>query len=635
MKRFNSFEDLYIDIESQQDTDFHEYFRQENYAEAYKSIDGNSLEEQQQLTYKWDISIVYYEMFKAKFSNQDIKSAREMLERAFNLEPHYNLYLKRRKLFNDRKQDRQIIIEEAENTLLEQPRIKEPKFKYIKQSYSMGVYKWKGDPNRSDHKWSNFVSDFKAGNKIFSLVLGELLGDFVLKRTNLIKKCDIIVPVASDPIRSYERGFEITQKLAEGVSKVVAMPVIGTYLAKSANDHARNLTKHELVNSYFSVHEKAKQIKHKKILLIDDICTSGRTLDVCAKNLIKGGARTVYSVVLTRAESTNRRIKTGSAISAAGDKKIQKLADWYKLMGSEKLGPVKIKNLIEKYSEPDTVLAQSEKELKTIKGIGEKVAQGIKIQSATDINYYTHAAKQYELSERIKSQIWDITSDRYPKVLIESKMPVTVLHMRGNSHLLTNITKSVAIVGSRDMTNNSFEFIKKIIPQFAEDGWTVISGMAAGVDAAAHSASLDCKGCTIGVLGNGLDIIYPKENSELFNRMIKDGALVSEFSLGARVSEMRLKKRNKVIAGLSQIVLVVQTMTNGGAMNAVRAAKENRRPVITWNGDITFENKKYSGNREIIENKTGYGINSYNIIKQVRKICEDHEKSVNDLSLEL
>lgn len=635
MKRFDSFEDLFKDVENDKISDFHDYFSNSNYQKAYVQVSDISLKEQQQLLYKKDIAKVYYEMFKIKFSNQDFNAASEMIDRACNLDSHYELYLRRRKIFTNRKQERRINIEEAENKLLEQPRIREPNFHYIKQSFSMGVYKWKGDPDRSGHKWSNFISDFKEGDKLLSDILGELLGDYIVKRTNIIGKCDIIVPVASDPVRSYKRGFEITQKLAEGVSNIVAMPICGTYLIKNSNDHARNITKLDLVNSFFSAPEKAKQIKNKSILLIDDICTSGRTLDACAKNLLQGGAKAVYSVVLARAESTNKRIRTGSAISSSGDKKIQKLADWYRLMGSDKLGPVKIKYLIDKYLEPKDVLALSVEELKTVRGIGEKIARGIKEQCEADIDYYSQASKQYVLSEGLNSHIWNITDDIYPKVLLDSKMPITVLHVRGNSNLLTEITKSVAIVGSRDMTAQSKEFIKKTVPQFVEAGWTIISGMAAGVDGEAHLACLEVNGSTVGVLGNGLDIIYPKENSELFNRMIKNGTLISEFNLGARVSEMRLKKRNKVIAGLSHVVLVVQTMPHGGAMNAVRAAIENKRPVITWNGDNVITQEKYSGNREIIDNKTGYEVNSYNIIKQIRTICEDHGKSVSDLSLEL
>lgn len=627
-KTFKNFEDLAKAMKKQERLNFQEHFEQGKYNDAFDSISSYPLRKQQKFPYKKDIGIVYYEMFKEKFSNQSFKDAGKLLEHAHNLDPHNELYLKRRKLFDERRLKSEFLIEEAEKNLLEQPKINEPRFKFIKQSYSMGVYKWKGDSDRASHEWSNFITDFKGGDKRLSMLLGQLLGDFVLKRTNLVKSCDIIVPVASDPKRSYERGFEITQVLAEGVSQVIAMPVVGNYLMRSESDHAKNLRKLELVNSYFSKPEKSKQIEGKSILLIDDICTSGRTLNTCAEILVHGGAKSVYSVVLARAESTMKRIDHGAVIYSAGDSRTRRLAAWFRLMQSEKLGPVKIQKLIEKYGTPESVLSQSEKELKTNKGIGEKVAKGIISQSKSKKDYHPEAIEQYEFAERIKCKIWDISEKDYPQILFKSKMPSTILNIRGNDKYLSNIKKSIAIIGSRDITNDSKEFIRTIMPDLVKDGWTIISGLAIGVDATAHSSCLDNKGYTVGVLGNGVDIIYPKENKQLFNRMIKDGVLVSEFNFGSSVSEMRLKKRNKVITGLSNIVFVVQTMPKGGAMNAVRAAKENTRPVITWNDEKIINHKKYSGNKEIIESDLGYGITSYNIIKQINDVCDDFRESV-------
>ncbi|MEK0337257.1 MAG: DNA-processing protein DprA, partial [Nitrosopumilus sp.] len=609
-KKFKSFEDLKAAMESQQKLDFQEHYQSNDFDNAFESIKSYSIREQQQFLFKKDIAIVYYEKFKLEFSNQDFEQANNYLNHAYDLDPHNELYLKRRKLFNDRKSNSQYVIEKAERNLLEQPKRREPNFQYINKSYSIGVYKWKGDSDRSGHTWSNLITDFKAGDSKLSHSLGMLLGDFVLKRTDLVEKCDIIVPVASDPYRSYKRGFEITQILAEGVSQIVAMHIVGTYLVRSSTDHARNLRKYELVSSYFSKPEKAKQIEGKTILLIDDICTSGRTLETCAKILIDGGASVVYSAVLARAESTQKRIKAGSIMSTQGDCRTKRLAAWYRLIKSEKLGPIRIQKLIEKYNTPENVLSQSIDELKTNKGIGEKVAQGIIAQNKAEEDYHSVAIEQFEKAERIRSQIIDINNPYYPDILYKSKMPSPVIHIRGKKDILTGIDKSIAIVGSRNITDESIEFIKNIIPELVRDEWIIISGLALGVDATTHTVCLDNNGQTIGVLGNGVDVIYPKENSNLFNRMIKKGVLLSEFNLGSSVSEIKLIRRNKIIAGLSNVVFVVQTMPKGGAMNAVRAAIENTRPVITWNSDRILKDEKYSGNKDIIEKKLGYGVNS-------------------------
>ena len=120
---------------------------------------------------------------------------------------------------------------------------------------------------------------FKEGDSNISTILGEILGDFILKKTDLLKICDIIVPIPGEPKRSFDRGIDIMQGLALGVQNILAMPIINVYLGRKISDHSKNLSKNELMSSFFAVTDKVKQIKNKHILLIDDICTSGKTLD--------------------------------------------------------------------------------------------------------------------------------------------------------------------------------------------------------------------------------------------------------------------------------------------------------------------------------------------------------------------
>jgi len=627
-QRFTSFEDLAEALEKQRIDDFHIHYSHNDWTDAYNSIKEYPLLEQQKLKFKKDVARVYYEMFKIKLSNQDYGKASELINHAHELDAHNDLYISRRDLFNNRKVNREITIDDAERELLQLPKCIDPNFNYIEKNYSMGTYKWKGDPERRKHKWSNFIAEFKNGDKQLSLLLGNLLGDFILKRTDLVKKCDIIVPVASDFARSYKRGFEITQVLAHGVSQVLAMPVVGAYLERETTGHARNISKYELVNSYFSKPNKAKQIKGKTILMIDDICTTGRTLDICAEILIKGGADIVYSAVLGRAESSQKRKE--AIISVNNGDRVSRLAAWYRLSRAEKLGPVKIQSLIKRYDSPEKILSLSEDELKTNNGIGEKVAQGIINQVKSDTDYYSTAAEQYEVADSVGSIIIDIRNSIYPKILYKSKMPSPVIHIRGNMSNLDSIDKSIAVVGSRNISKASKEFIQKIIPELVNDGWTIVSGMALGVDAEAHLACLQSGGHTIGVLGCGVDVVYPKENTALFSRMVTDGILLSEYNLKSRVSEIKLKRRNKIIAGLSNVVFVVQTTPNGGAINAVHAAGENTRLVITWNPDEHIKDERYSGNREIIQKGIGFGVTAYNITKQITEICQKFNKSVKD-----
>ena len=266
------------------------------------------------------------------------------------------------------------------------------------------------------------------------------------------------------------------------------------------------------------------------------------------------------------------------------------------------------------------VLEQSQQTLMRNKGIGEKIAKSISHQYGKLSHFYYPAESQLLRSEEVGSYIIDIIDPKYPNTLLNSKMPVPVLHIRGNIDLLGKLEKTIAIVGSRKISRNTTTFIRSIVPELVKDGWAVISGMAFGVDGEAHSACLNAGGITVGVLGSGVDVVYPTENESLYTRMLRDAILVSEYGLGSRVSEIKLKRRNRIIAGLSMVVLVVQTLPDGGSMNAVRAAYENRIPVLAYNPTELINDKNYSGNKYLIDSGKGFPVTDYRLVSQLKTI---------------
>jgi len=139
----------------------------------------------------------------------------------------------------------------------------------------------------------------------------------------------------------------------------------------------------------------------------------------------------------------------------------------------------------------------------------------------------------------------------------------------------------------------------RIATAFADAGWVIVSGMAKGIDSLAHTACLKAGRPTIAFLGNGVDVTYPPSAKALRLEISRMGALISEYSFGVRINENRLRRRNSLIAGHSRAVVVIQSIAEGGAMNAVRAAERMGKPVFCIEPLPGFE-AEFSGNAELL-----------------------------------
>lgn len=173
----------------------------------------------------------------------------------------------------------------------------------------------------------------------------------------------------------------------------------------------------------------------------------------------------------------------------------------------------------------------------------------------------------------------------YPPMLRTIPDPPAVLYLLGDLALLTR--PAVAMVGSRDHSAYGAEVCRRLGAAAGRAGIVTVSGMARGLDAVAHGAALDSGGTTIGVLGNGLGVIYPAANRTLYERVARDGCLVTEFPPGERPRAGSFPRRNRLISGLARVTVVIEAATGSGTMITVGTALEQGREVMAVPGCIT------------------------------------------------
>lgn len=193
---------------------------------------------------------------------------------------------------------------------------------------------------------------------------------------------------------------------------------------------------------------------------------------------------------------------------------------------------------------------------------------------------------EWEKLEKLNIKTVSFFEKHYPRLLKESASPPVLLYLKGNADLLNK--KSIGVVGTRTPTSYGRAAIDIIVPRLAEAGLTIVSGLAQGIDALTHLATLKCGGKTIGVLGCGLDQVYPLMNLPLAQEMLKkDNLIVSEYPVGMPALKQNFPARNRIIAGLSLGTVVIESKEDGGALITAKQALEANREVFALPGPIT------------------------------------------------
>src|SRR6266446_1799849 len=244
------------------------------------------------------------------------------------------------------------------------------------------------------------------------------------------------------------------------------------------------------------------------------------------------------------------------------------------------VGPVRLRKLLEVFAEPQRVLAAKRSELRAAEGIGNEVADQIANWESI-VNLAAELDRIREFGATVITQ----ESPSYPKPLREIHAPPIVLYVWGE--LQEHDHHAIGIIGARRTTHYGTESAKKLAYQLAYAGLTVISGLARGIDTAAHQGALAAKGRTIAVIGSGLSKLYPPENRGLAEKIRSgNGAVVSEFSMDIEPDRQTFPMRNRIISGWSHGTLVVEAGLNSGALITAAQALEQGRAVYAVPGHI-------------------------------------------------
>ncbi len=252
---------------------------------------------------------------------------------------------------------------------------------------------------------------------------------------------------------------------------------------------------------------------------------------------------------------------------------------WLRLIRADSVGPTTFAKLIKHFGSADRVLGASVSELAKVDGIGYKTAE----QIATTRGKFDVAA-ELELAAKLGVWIINLEDKRYPPALRQIYDPPPVLYIKGSLCREDNL--AISIVGSRRCSLYGQEAASRFAHFLSSAGFTICSGMARGIDTAAHQGALSAGGRTIAVQGCGLAGIYPPENKKLFELIAESGACISELPLQYEPLSENFPPRNRIIAGLSLGTIVVEAGLRSGALISARMAMENNREVMAVPGKI-------------------------------------------------
>ncbi len=251
--------------------------------------------------------------------------------------------------------------------------------------------------------------------------------------------------------------------------------------------------------------------------------------------------------------------------------------DFVDLLSISTLSEKKLFHLLEHFKNPRAIKEAHFSSLSSL--VGRDVARMIKNLDTTDAH-----KKQHEMLNELGITILPYYADDYPAWLKMIDCYPPVLFVRGE--IKPHDEVSLAIIGTRGATVYGKTIADTFAREFAAAGVTVVSGMARGIDTAAHRGALENAGRTIAVLGSGIDICYPPENHTLMEQIIENGAVISEFPLGTPPLAQNFPKRNRIVSGLSQAVVAIEAKEKSGVMNTIKWALDQNKDVFAIPGNI-------------------------------------------------
>jgi DNA processing protein len=283
---------------------------------------------------------------------------------------------------------------------------------------------------------------------------------------------------------------------------------------------------------------------------------------------------------------------------------------WFGLKSVPLVGNVSFLRLLSHFGTPERALRASAEELAQVKGLSRPAAASLLCH-----DFRPCADAECERLAASGAEVVDILSESYPRLLLQIPDPPPYLYLRGE---LKGSETAVAIVGSRRASQYGICTATKLARELAGQSVTVVSGMARGIDTAAHWGALKAGGRSIAVLGCGIDVLYPPENGALYQALSEGGALVTEFPMATAPLSENFPRRNRIISALSRGVVVVEAGEASGSLITARYALEQGREVFAVPGNVTC-----TGSR---------GANG--LIKEGAKLVERVEDILDELRIE-
>ncbi len=280
---------------------------------------------------------------------------------------------------------------------------------------------------------------------------------------------------------------------------------------------------------------------------------------------------------------------------------------WLALKFLPEVGNVIFKNLIGAFGSPRSVFQASITALTGVHRVTERIALHIK-----EFNDWPTIDRELELAERYNISIITSSDRLYPKNLLNIYDYPPLLYVKGH---LSEDDINIAVVGSR-MASTYGKFItERLCRELAMKGITIVSGMARGIDSAAHRGALTGKGRTIAVLGSGIDVIYPPENRNLYEKIAASGAVITEFPFSTEPSGPNFPARNRIISGISLGVVVAEANEKSGSLITARSALDQGRDVFAIPGSI--DSPGSTGTHKLIREGAKLCENIYDILEEI------------------
>ncbi len=259
------------------------------------------------------------------------------------------------------------------------------------------------------------------------------------------------------------------------------------------------------------------------------------------------------------------------------------------------IGPVQAKILLEHFDSPENIFKASIKELEQLEGIGT-----IKAASIKNFDDFKGAENEMMFIEKYRIESLFINDKDYPKRLLNCYDSPTLLYFRGNANL--NASKIINIIGTRNHTDYGRQITEQLIDELQSQNVLIVSGLAYGIDAIAHKSAVLNNLATVGVLAHGLDTIYPAQHTALAKQMLLNGGLLTEFRKETKPDKHNFPRRNRIVAGMSDATIVIETAVKGGSMITAELANGYNRDIFAFPGKV-LDSKSAGCNHLIRNNK--------------------------------